>query len=355
MGHILDKIILFFLCMLLNLSFSFTLFSILPILIILCITGYKYVYPKRKENFIFFFLYIGFTCIHLEFIYYLPILVYDWYAHKKFNLLYLCFLFPLVFHIHTQPITTIWISLSYTIAVILKYKAESEEQLQKVYRLQRDSTKELNLLMSQQNKDLIVRQDQEIHIATLNERNRIARDIHDNVGHLLSSSLLQMGAIEALNQQESLNEPILNIKDTLKSGLDSIRKDVHNMHHDAMDLEVEIQKLLNAFQTCDGSLVYDVANTLPQPYTYHIIAIIKEALHNIMKHANADKVMIICREQPMFYQLIIHDNGKNIHISENGIGLKNMKDRVEHMHGYFNYHIKDGFEIFITIPKEETR
>lgn len=51
----------------------------------------------------------------------------------------------------------------------------------------RDTTKEIAMQLKQQNRDLMEKQDYEINIATLNERNRIAREIHDNVGHLLSA------------------------------------------------------------------------------------------------------------------------------------------------------------------------
>ena len=50
-------------------------------------------------------------------------------------------------------------------------------------------------------------QDYEIHLATLKERNRIAREIHDNVGHLLSRSLLQTGALQVMNHDKALDAP----------------------------------------------------------------------------------------------------------------------------------------------------
>ena len=56
--------------------------------------------------------------------------------------------------------------------------------------------------MEQKNKELLEKQDYEIQVATLNERNRIAREIHDSVGHLLSRSILQLGALKAVHRQE---------------------------------------------------------------------------------------------------------------------------------------------------------
>lgn len=45
-----------------------------------------------------------------------------------------------------------------------------------------------------------------MRLATLNERNRIAREIHDNVGHLLSRSLLQVGALQVVNRDETVRQ-----------------------------------------------------------------------------------------------------------------------------------------------------
>ena len=58
------------------------------------------------------------------------------------------------------------------------------------------------------------RQDYEINLATLNERNRIARDIHDNVGHLLTRSILQIGALLTIYKDNTIKEGLNSIKDT---------------------------------------------------------------------------------------------------------------------------------------------
>ena len=84
-------------------------------------------------------------------------------------------------------------------------------------------------------------------MATLKERNRIARDIHDNVGHLLSRSILQIGAAIIINKNEELNLNLNLIKDTLNEAMNSIRNSVHDLHDDSIDLQIEIQKLINNF------------------------------------------------------------------------------------------------------------
>ena len=62
----------------------------------------------------------------------------------------------------------------------------------------RDDSTEKNLLLEEKNHMLVEKQNYEIYTATLKERNRIAREIHDNVGHLLSRSILITGAAKAV-------------------------------------------------------------------------------------------------------------------------------------------------------------
>lgn len=78
-------------------------------------------------------------------------------------------------------------------------------------------------------------------------------------------------------------------------------------------------------------------------------------MSNIIKHSNADKVDIIFREHPGFYQLCIEDNGSVSHSvkeSDHGIGISNMRERVEALGGTLNIRQKNGFRIFATVRKE---
>ena len=81
----------------------------------------------------------------------------------------------------------------------------------------RDTSTELNLVLQEKNKNLMEKQDYEIYLATLRERNRIAREIHDNVGHMLSRSILQMGALITIHKEEPLHGQLAGWGD-IKSG-----------------------------------------------------------------------------------------------------------------------------------------
>ena len=95
-----------------------------------------------------------------------------------------------------------------------------------------------------------------------------------------------------------------------------------------------------------------------------LIAIFKESLANVIRHSNASKVVIVLREHPAIYQLIIQDNGSLIDNQkrqltaaiesktfERGMGLNNIVERVKGFDGNINFYFDKGFKIFITIPK----
>lgn len=104
----------------------------------------------------------------------------------------------------------------------------------------RDTSTELNLVLQEKNKNLMEKQDYEIYLATLRERNRIAREIHDNVGHMLSRSILQMGALITIHKEEPLHGQLAGVGETLNQAMNSIRESVHDLHDESIDLRQSI-------------------------------------------------------------------------------------------------------------------
>ena len=196
--------------------------------------------------------------------------------------------------------------------------------------------------------------DMQIRNATLSERNRIAREIHDNVGHMLTRSLLQSGALLVINKDEELREPLESLKSTLDSAMTSIRESVHDLHDDSIDLKKVIE---DSIKTVDSrftvTLDCDVSEYMAGNVKLCMIGVIKEGLSNAVKHSAGDKISIIVREHPAFYQLMLEDNGSCSEIKESGIGLKNMRDRVEALKGRISFTPSaEGFKIFVSIPKQ---
>lgn len=228
------------------------------------------------------------------------------------------------------------------------------DRLREEYLRMRDSSKEAALALESKNRELLEKQDYEIRLATLGERNRIAREIHDNVGHLLSRSLLQVGALMAVNRDEAVGGALNSLQQTLNQAMDSIRESVHDLHDESIDLGVSVRSLIGEFQFCPVRFDCDIEGPMDKGIQYTFLAIIKEALSNIARHSGATQAAIVLREHPALYQLIIQDNGRGMTgETGRGIGLQNMADRVEAFHGQLNIDGKNGFRLFVSVPKGE--
>ena len=92
----------------------------------------------------------------------------------------------------------------FILAIFMEKNTEKAQFLEQELRRTRDDSRERNLLLAQKNKALLEKQDYEIYNATLKERNRIAREIHDNVGHVLSRGILMIGAARTINKDTKM-------------------------------------------------------------------------------------------------------------------------------------------------------
>lgn len=216
------------------------------------------------------------------------------------------------------------------------------------------TAKNVPCFLQKKNKALQEKQNYEIYAATLRERNRIAREIHDNVGHLLSRTILLTGAAKTVNQDKNMESLLEGLDTSLNSAMNSIRSSVHNLHDESETLREITEGIIKDFKNC--TMEYDMSEIIPNKIKYCFAAIIKEALSNVIKHSNATAVKIVLREHPALYQLCIEDNGKGYSEKEadsKGIGLKNMQERVTSLGGTLQINGKNGFRIFAVIPKQQ--
>lgn len=289
-----------------------------------------------------------------------PVIFYDIVRKKTW---WLCVLFcgNLFYQMLPNQMTQCaFLLLGMSISTYISYQVKNGMQLEEKLIRTQDDSKEKNLLLSEKNRHLIESQNQEIYAATLKERNRIAREIHDHVGHMLSRSILMTGALKAINQQENLVPSLELLENTLHQAMNNVRESVHDLHDDSVDLHVAVEELVGSFTKCKCELDYDMGRFVPNEIKYSMIAIVKESLANIIKHSNATMVRIHMREHPGLYQLIIDDNGQvadsipsMMDGAKSGMGLSNMKDRVQTLGGNIQFQTEHGFHIFITIPKGE--
>ncbi len=351
MSKLIDKLILFIICIAVLAQHRSDIFIVVPV--ISAIAGSAlHTYSENKTGMVMMVIWGGLCIPYPDFIFFLPLICYDLFS-SRWRWALLAAIPALATGYANLPLdkflfTVMFLGLSY----LLKRRTNELERQKTEYLSLRDTAKEFSIRLESKNKELLEKQDYEIHLATLNERNRIARDIHDNIGHILSNTILQTGALLATCQDEALKERLKTLKDTLSQGMDSIRSSIHDLHEESVDLHAEVKALADSFTFCPLSLDYDVDSVPPKAVKYTLLAVVKEALSNVIRHSDASRVSLTLREHPAFYQLVVRDNGSKKTHDDDGIGLKNITQRVTALNGRVNITADDGFTVFVSIPKE---
>lgn len=258
-----------------------------------------------------------------------------------------------------RPQLLFFICVGCLLCTLLRRKTDAYEALSAACRKTHDDDTEIKLLLQEKNQSLLEKQNYEIYAATLGERNRIAREIHDNVGHMLTRSILMVGALKTISKDSALSEPLCQLDETLNLAMNSIRESVHDLHDRSVNLEGTLRTLADNFTFCPVLLEYDMSSAVPADIKYCFIAVTKEALVNISRHSGATAARIEAQEHPAFYRLSISDNGTGADSTGSafsdstagGIGLVNMQNRVASLKGTLQIFRNNGFCIFITIPK----
>ncbi len=362
------QFIIFTYCILSKLAVDNTNFFsdkfIIIVIISIIISSLSYFFSNKNFAFIISGLYVIISFIVPEFITMSPLILYNSVYFQGYLALAITLIFitSLLFNCISKPLLLCMLFLGIVISCYLSFILERYNKFLAESNKIRDDTIENNLLLQFRNKSLLEKQDYEIYNATLKERNRIAREIHDNVGHILSRSILLTGVLKTVNKDDNCAKTLENLHDSLNNAMESIRESVHNLHDDSVNLKETAETILNNFVFCNTNMVYDMGTDIPREVKFSFIAILKESLNNICRHSNATDVNIIIREHPAMYQLIIKDNGTTASNTDaykyifnnsgsSGIGLSNIYSRVNTLGGSLQIHTQSGFCIFITVPK----
>lgn len=356
MSRILDKVLIFTLCLIFYLPMPHTAVLVVPVLAAVGASALLSLFERRAATLSAFALF-GLVCIfYPDFLYFLPLIGYDVCVSGPLWAIFMAAAPIAASYTRISPFVMVTVPMILILVFLTERRTGSLLRLQTEYASLRDTTKEFSLRLEHRNRELMEKQDYEVRIATLRERNRIAREIHDSVGHLLTSSILQIGALLATCRDEALRESLRTIRDTLTKGMNSIRDSIHDLYDESIDLNSEFQTLVNGFAFCPVTLRGGIGGSPGREIKYTLIAVLKEALSNVARHSNATHVDVTLREHPGFYQMIVRDNGtKKAEPHETGIGLRNIRSRVEGLGGHVTIEADDGFRLFISIPREDAK
>ena len=198
--------------------------------------------------------------------------------------------------------------------------------------------------------------------ATLQERNRIAREIHDGLGHTLVAQTIQMNNA-LLFWKSDADKALAFLKQAKQLGSDAlleIRKSVSVLRSNPLQgrsLETAINTLLQNFEHMTGIIVSNTIH-LPMPLSSDVnttpYRIVQESLTNIYKHAQAKQVSVGLHQQAGLIYLSIDDNGTGFNPAQNttGFGLQGMRERAIALGGQFTIDSQpeNGCRVSVALP-----
>ena len=277
------------------------------------------------------------------------------------------FVFALVADLRADALTARTLLLTAILSVaatLLSLRTAQLEREQQRMRRTRDELQERALALEARNRDLADRQDYEVELATLAERARIAREIHDNVGHQLTRASLQTEALRVVHADEpGVAADFADVKRTVDEALQLVRASVHALNDNAVDLSVQLERIVEGARSDGGPQIEleVMAEHAPANVANCFAAVLREALSNTMRHACAQTVAVRGMEHPSFYQLIVTDDGTSgVQASgrgaAEGMGLGSMRERVEALGGTFTAGPRagaGGWRVFATVPKQQ--
>ena len=202
-------------------------------------------------------------------------------------------------------------------------------------------------------------------LAQTQERNRLARELHDTLAHTLSSSSVQLEAIKALfdrNPAEAKKMLSQTLENT-KSGLAETRRalvDLRSSELEAYGLTQALKNLVSSAADRAGFAtefhLEKELDMLPEDITHCLYRCTQEAVENTLRHANAQKVTVNLMAEGDEVLLSIRDDGKGFEPQELGkgnLGIRGMRERVEMLGGTLEIKSakKLGTEIKVTLKR----
>lgn len=215
-----------------------------------------------------------------------------------------------------------------------------------------------NLVAAQRmraNKRLNLAHEQIAHLAKLAERERIARDLHDVLGHTLSVVVLKSelaGKLIDRDPQRARTE-IIEVEQIARKALGEVREAIRGYRSEGLAAEIDrAQKILDA-----AGVTLECESRPPQlaPAEETVLSlIVREAVTNIVRHAQASHCRLDFKANGRGTALVVQDDGRG-GIRAEGNGLRGMRERVESLGGQLRIDSGQGTRLLIEIPPQAAR
>jgi two-component system sensor histidine kinase DesK len=192
--------------------------------------------------------------------------------------------------------------------------------------------------------------DEITHLAKVAERERIARDLHDLLGHTLSLVILKSELASKLAERdpERAREEIRDVERIARDALAQVRSAVSGYRSGGFENEILLAR--SALATAGVALETELSKTQLPPAHEAVLALaLREAVTNIVRHAGARRCRIALHATHTHCRLTVTDDGRGGNATF-GSGLSGMRERVEILGGTMTRDGRGGTTLVVTLP-----
>ncbi len=202
------------------------------------------------------------------------------------------------------------------------------------------------------NQRLLLAQEQIEHLAKVAERERIARDLHDVLGHTLSVVVLKSelaGKLVGADAERTRRE-IGEVEQIARQALGEVREAIRGYR--AEGIAAEIARARRALDAAGVRLEWQGESLLLMPAHEPVLSLVlREAVTNILRHAGATSCRLELAADSRGTHLLVHDNGRG-GIESEGNGLRGMRERVAALGGRIEIDSRQGTRLSVDIPAQ---
>jgi two-component system, NarL family, sensor histidine kinase DesK len=200
------------------------------------------------------------------------------------------------------------------------------------------------------NQRLLVAQEQIEHLAKIAERERIARDLHDVLGHTLSLVVLKSELAGKLmgSDAQRAHQEIAEVEQIARQALSEVREAVRGYRTEG--IAAEIARARRALDAAGVRLESQGDGVLLTPAQESVLSLVlREAVTNILRHAGATSCRLELATDSGGTRLSVHDDGRG-GITSEGNGLRGMRERVEALGGRLDIDSGKGTRLTVYMP-----
>lgn len=217
----------------------------------------------------------------------------------------------------------------------------------------------LNSIIEEQNQTLFQYAKQIESLTLVEERNRMARDLHDTLGHSFISYILGLDAVLYLMDSNPIEakKKIEELRNHAALSLDQIRETIHEIGTETdISLTSSLSAIIDEFSEYTSTKVsFTIVGKeylLQHSMRMALLRCLQECLTNAKRHGQATEIMISLSYLENEVELTIKDNGVGMKKVEHGFGLNSMKERLRTLNGELNIisSKEAGTEVICQIP-----